>query len=68
VLRVVPHVRGALACVQYDKVAGLPVCRFDKLAGFVGDAFKDGAAERIDEIIAALEDAIVRPIPTGRPG
>ena len=44
------------------------MCRFGKLVGFIGDAFKDGAADRIDEIIKALQGAIVQPIPAGRPG
>jgi hypothetical protein len=47
---------------------GLPVCRFDKLAGFIGDAFKAGAADRIDEIITALQGATVQPIATAREG
>lgn len=44
----------------------LPVRRFCELAGFIGDAFKEGAANRIDEIIKALQGAIFQPLPIDR--
>jgi hypothetical protein len=44
----------------------LPVGRFGKLAGFIGDAFNEGAADRIDKIIEALQGAIFQPLPIDR--
>jgi hypothetical protein len=44
---------------------GLPVCELRDLTGFIRRGFIPGAADRIDEIIAALQCAMLRPLEDG---